>query len=232
MIAMDITMLLEKANQKFKIGRYEDALALYDEVLAIDNNNISALENKGKAYYYLGELNTALRFLEKALKTQMDTGILFGLSWYHWHLSLVHFDLGNLSEAKVHAEQALNLAQTTHNKWLEGVSWTQLGRIIGRTDKSQIDKAEEHILQGMKILNELKTKPLYAEGYMFLGELYADAGQKEKALENLKKVFMTSREVFVIAGSGTLALETGIANIIEPGDKVLNIVAGFLASIL
>jgi tetratricopeptide (TPR) repeat protein len=39
----------------------------------------------------------------------------------------------------------------------------------------------------MKILDELETKPLYAQGYLFLGDLYADAGQKEKAIENLRK---------------------------------------------
>ena len=49
----------------------------------------------------------------------------------------------------------------------------------------------------------------------------------KEALENLKKVFMTKHEVFVIAGSGTLALEISIANIIEPGDKILNIVVGY-----
>jgi aspartate aminotransferase-like enzyme len=38
---------------------------------------------------------------------------------------------------------------------------------------------------------------------------------------------MTKNEVFVIAGSGTLALEMAIANVIEPGDKILNIVAGY-----
>jgi aspartate aminotransferase-like enzyme len=38
---------------------------------------------------------------------------------------------------------------------------------------------------------------------------------------------MTKREAFVIAGSGTLALEIGVANIIEPGDKILNVVTGF-----
>ena len=46
-------------------------------------------------------------------------------------------------------------------------------------------------------------------------------------LENLKMVFMTKHEVFAIAGSGTLALEMGLANIIEPRDKVLNIVTGY-----
>jgi aspartate aminotransferase-like enzyme len=49
----------------------------------------------------------------------------------------------------------------------------------------------------------------------------------KEALNNLKEVFMTDGEVFVIAGSGTLALEMAVANIIEPGDKILNTVSGF-----
>ncbi|MGB9684192.1 MAG: pyridoxal-phosphate-dependent aminotransferase family protein [Candidatus Bathyarchaeales archaeon] len=52
----------------------------------------------------------------------------------------------------------------------------------------------------------------------------------KEALNNLKKVFMTKSEVFVIAGSGTLALEMAIANIVEPGDKVLNTVSGFFGN--
>jgi hypothetical protein len=39
----------------------------------------------------------------------------------------------------------------------------------------------------MKISDELKTRPQCALGYFFLGELHAGAGQKQKALENLKK---------------------------------------------
>jgi hypothetical protein len=34
---------------------------------------------------------------------------------------------------------------------------------------------------------ELKLKALYAPGYYYLGELYVDTGQKERALETLKK---------------------------------------------
>jgi tetratricopeptide (TPR) repeat protein len=143
----------------------------------------------GYGYYFLGELETALEFTEKGLKMQMETGfpVSYILSYIHWCLGFVHFDLGNLNEAKVHAEQALNLAQTSHQKYGEGISWLQLGRILGKIEGSQLHKAEEHILKGMKILEELETKPFYAQGHLFLGELYADAGQKEKAIENLKK---------------------------------------------
>ncbi len=47
----------------------------------------------------------------------------------------------------------------------------------------------------MKICDELKLKPWSAQGYLFLGELYADKGQSEKALENLKKAERMFREM-------------------------------------
>jgi hypothetical protein len=36
-------------------------------------------------------------------------------------------------------------------------------------------------------LDEMKIKPWVSQGYLYLGELYADTGKREKALENLKK---------------------------------------------
>jgi aspartate aminotransferase-like enzyme len=47
--------------------------------------------------------------------------------------------------------------------------------------------------------------------------------------ENLKRLFVTEGEVFAIAGSGTLAQEVGLANVINPGDSVLNLVNGFFS---
>lgn len=45
-------------------------------------------------------------------------------------------------------------------------------------------------------------------------------------LTALRKVFATDGEVFVLAGSGTVAQEAGAANIVEPGDDVLCLVHG------
>jgi tetratricopeptide (TPR) repeat protein len=139
----------------------------------------------GYEYCLLGEPEAALKSMEKALRAQTDIG--FPFPYVHYYSSFVHFDLGNLSEAKVHAEQALNLAQKGHQKHLEGISWLQLGRTLGKIQGSQLHRAEESILKGMQILDELKIKPEYARGYFNLGELYADVGQKEKAIENLRK---------------------------------------------
>ncbi|MGD0661149.1 MAG: hypothetical protein ABSD38_24055 [Syntrophorhabdales bacterium] len=149
----------------------------------------------GWGYYLSGKLDSALEFIEKGLKMQGESGLPFLLSMQHYFLSRVRLDLGSLSEARLHAEEGLNLARTNHQRGIEGMSWIQLGRIIGKTDTSQAAKAEEYILQGMKIFDELNQKPAYASGCLALGELYAGVGQKERALENLKKAETMFREM-------------------------------------
>jgi tetratricopeptide (TPR) repeat protein len=67
------------------------------------------------------------------------------------------------------------------------MSWALLGRILGKKEPEEIERAEEHILKGIQILEELKAKPLISQGYFYLGELYADAGKKDEAMNHLKK---------------------------------------------
>jgi tetratricopeptide (TPR) repeat protein len=141
----------------------------------------------GSAYYFLGDLPIALKYMEKGLKMQLDLGLPFNFSVHHVFLSLVHFDLNNFSEARAHSEQALKFAQTHHEKHFEGFSWMLLGRPLGKMEESQLHRAEECLIEGMRILEELKLKPFFSLAFLFLGKLYSHAGQKEKALENLKK---------------------------------------------
>lgn len=49
-------------------------------------------------------------------------------------------------------------------------------------------------------------------------------------LENLRKVFFAPHgQPFVVAGSGTLAMDMAIANLVEPGDKVLVVSTGYFS---
>src|SRR5512143_3143586 len=51
-----------------------------------------------------------------------------------------------------------------------------------------------------------------------------------QALEKTRKVFLsTDGQPFVLAGSGTLAMDTAVANVIEPGDKALVVNTGFFS---
>ncbi len=49
-----------------------------------------------------------------------------------------------------------------------------------------------------------------------------------RALKNLRKVFLSEKgQPFVVAGSGTLAMDMAIVNLVEPGEKVLVLSSGF-----
>ena len=141
----------------------------------------------GAGYFFLGDLETALKHIEKGRKIHNDQGMSFYRSLHYWLLSEVYFASGDLKNAQSSIEEALKLSQKNKEKHMEGMSWELLGSILGKTDISQRLKAEEYILKGIKILEELGVKPWASQGYLFLGELYADTGQKEKALEHLKK---------------------------------------------
>lgn len=178
-------LLLGKGDGKNSVNHLQSAIGYLEKANAFFLPVLWGF--LGLGYVLLGDFSMALRCIEKGHKMHLDIGLPYFLSIYHRGLSQVHSYLGNLNEAKVHAEQGLNLAQTNHERYAEGIMWLQLGRIVGKMEGSQLRKAEEHLLKGMKILDELETKPACAQSYLFLGELYADAGQKEKAIENLKK---------------------------------------------
>ena len=92
------------------------------------------------------------------------------MSMLYDELSIVHLDLSNFKSAQSYAKKALYLAQKNHEKWNEGNSWLSLGRILGKKESTEPDWAEECILKGIKIMEELKVKPYYSRGYLCLGE--------------------------------------------------------------
>ena len=69
------------------------------------------------------------------------------------------------------------------------------GRVIAATDRMKFDEARELMLEGISMFDELQIRPRYAVGLLRIGELYADAGRKEEALENLKKAEGMFREM-------------------------------------
>ena len=98
----------------------------------------------------------------------------------------IHFENEDFINAKQCYEDAINLYQIDGNHPFEGWALVWLGRILGKMDLMQKDKAEDHILRGVEILKNYQFKPLYSLGYLFLGELYKNRDHKEKAFEYLK----------------------------------------------
>jgi tetratricopeptide (TPR) repeat protein len=141
----------------------------------------------GAAYLALGDLDTCRRCAEKGLQIQLDTGFSVSTAMCYEILATHSLYVGDLENARSYADEALKLAVRGNEQLMEGMQRLLQGRILRREGKSRYSKAEEYILQGIQLLERLELKPYYTRGYLYLGELYADMGQKEKAMEILKK---------------------------------------------
>jgi len=149
----------------------------------------------GLAHYFIGNIPKALEYLEKALKMQVASGLPFWMPFHHVGLSIVHLELNDLTKALFHAEEAINYAKKNKERHWEALSLLQLGMVGWKSQKIKIDEAEQHIRQGIRIVNELGMKPFEMVGYLYLGELFTYVNEREKALEILKRTEKAFQEM-------------------------------------
>jgi tetratricopeptide (TPR) repeat protein len=150
------------------------------------------------AHYFLGDLGTALESSEKCLEIQKSMGVEFLLAGIYRSQGGIYFDQGDHKKGIKLLEKALQLAQKNNEKWVEGFCKILLGWMLGKVDPSNQHEAEDRVLNGIEMCEILKLRPVYSIGYLYLGELYADSGQKEKAFENLKRAERLFQEMGMI----------------------------------
>ncbi len=185
---------LAKGDWKPSKEHFEKGVKYNEEAQWIFGSAVSFL-GLGYACAMLGDRETGKRHVEKGLEIQRDSGAQVFLSQAHFYLGWIHMDLGDLKNARSLAEEALRLSQKNNEKLIEAGSWLLLGRILGKTESLQINKAEGSILKGIEISKELKTKASYSLGHLYLGQLYMTGGEMEKAICNLKKAEGMFREM-------------------------------------
>jgi len=125
----------------------------------------------------------------------MDINRKSMLSFNYLLLGMVEFDSRDFKSAKNYAEKSVSLSQECAERHFEGVSKIWLGKILHTAESSQNDKAEEYILQGIKLLEKLKIIPYISVGYLFLGEIYVSSGQREKAVKKLNNAKLMFQEM-------------------------------------
>jgi len=174
------------------LGRAEESLnhlknsIRYSEEINSPFQQILTLGFMVWTYAMMGEYDTALECGVKAMELDKESGVTIFGSDIYIHLSMFYIEIGDLENARLYANKTIDISSEQEKIFRKGCSLMLLGTITGKEDVSQIDKAEETIRQGMKILDDLKVRPIHAQGFFYLGELYADSGQKQKALETLK----------------------------------------------
>ena len=149
----------------------------------------------GWGYYLLGDYKTARNHIERARRVDTDGGLTYGFPMYYSILSELHYAVGDSNKAMDLAKKGLNYSQNFKQKIWEAYSSLVLARAMIKTDINEFDKAEKFILKGIQIYERLKCRPMSSFHHFLLGELYANIGWKESALNKLKKAESSFQEM-------------------------------------
>jgi tetratricopeptide (TPR) repeat protein len=95
--------------------------------------------------------------------------------------------LGDIDKAVSYTHEAIELSIKMSSMSAEGIAKLSMGRVLGKNKALDNHEALRYILEGKKICDELQLRPQIVDGYFYLGELYSDSGEYEKALEQLKR---------------------------------------------
>jgi class 3 adenylate cyclase/tetratricopeptide (TPR) repeat protein len=205
----------QKSNHSGKMGIVEWS---YGSMLALKGDGEKAVEHLQNAVKYLeesqsvlmlgvawaflgfatclsGKPDTGVEMTEKGLKIHSDLKIPWWISYCHWFCSYAQFGMGKLQEAHKHAALALQFSMVNNERQVQGLSNVWIGRLAVKIDPMEIAGAEQQILKGIALLEELKNKTHYSLGYLWLGEAYTEAGRHEAALKTLKKTETLLREM-------------------------------------
>ena len=189
------------AHPFWMMGDGKTAARVHREALSyIENMENSMLlagawSQLGIAHMLQGDLPAARQFTDRAVDLQLRSGVTPFLSNDFWAKGWVEIESGSFREARSSLEECLRLAVLNKEHASEGLGMIFLGRAMFKEDASTYSSAEASMLQGLQICSELGLRPFYAQGCLFLGELYADAGQKKKSLEQLRKAEGMFREM-------------------------------------
>ena len=179
-------MLAVKGDGEGAVGHLQRAIKYFEESQALIFLGV-AWGWLGWAHLLMGQTKTAVELTEKGLRMHIDLGISFFRSALHSNCCMAYFELGDLCQARTQAELALHFALENDERHIIGMSKGYLGMALARIDPAQIEAAEQQILQGIKLIEELGILPFIGMGYMALGEVYAASGRPKEALGHLKK---------------------------------------------
>jgi len=140
----------------------------------------------GYATAMLGDYEKSNYFIRKGLEMYDSCGVKLHLASAYCFIGSAFQELGNAQLAGKYIEKALKISIENNERSVDGRSNIHMGNLIGKNDPLEKQNAINHIKKGIETLKTLGARPYYAIGYLYLGEIYLDTYESEKAVENLK----------------------------------------------
>jgi len=166
--------LFETGIDHLKQQRYEDAVQVFTELIALDPDNPEAYKNRGVAHMKLAQYDPAIVDFEK---TRQMTPDLEGL---HSNLGVAWYYKGEYAKAIANYDMEIALSPDSH--------YVYFNRAICRAELKQYDKSFDDIAKTLALV------PDYYPAYCLKGDLYLELENMESARAAYEKAVQIAPE--------------------------------------
>jgi class 3 adenylate cyclase/tetratricopeptide (TPR) repeat protein len=174
-------------------GEWNQAIQYYKESMRIAEK----AEDLFRLYLvksYNGRAHTMIKnpshgrvLLEESLALAEQIGTKFWLAWQKTALAACLFSLGELETGSHLCQEAINLGEDTNDRYVIAFAKRTFAEILSCLEPSDFHKADQAILEAIRIQQEIGVKPELARSYVSYTHLLIEKGEEEKALEYLGK---------------------------------------------
>ncbi|KAJ7006790.1 hypothetical protein D5086_004571 [Populus alba] len=232
--SMDPEALKNKGNERYKQGRYEEALVWYDRAISLDSNKATYRSNRSAALIGLGRLTEAVLECKEAIRLDPS------YQRAHYRLATLYFRLGETEKALCHYKQSgpstdskevaqaqalqMHLNRCTEARKLK--EWNRLLKETERSISSGADSAPQvYAMQAEALLRLHRHQEAYT-AYQKGPNFSADFYTKLFGLTIAPYILMIGAQIYMAAGRFEDAMATAQqATRLDPSnEEVSNVV--------
>lgn len=172
----------------------EETLAIVEKTADV-HPQYNALAAIGRTHMLLGMQNRAARSLERALTLAFEQQVYTFVPMYQaWHAETIAAR-GDANRALRLAENAVQLAQKTHQRLGEATAKRALGAIYGSMGVSEWPRAQAYLDESITMLRDMAMKPFLAAALFQLAQLSFEHGDIQVAADALAEARQLAIEV-------------------------------------
>ncbi len=163
-------------------GKREAGVAACQQALAMAPDPLTmafALGTMGYVYLEQDMLQEALPYLEQAVRAMQQCGYARMQGLYNTYLGVAHLRQGEIDRAQALAEEALEIAQATSDRFGAGWSLRLLGRVA--QERGALDVSREHLNHAVRTFLSIRASFEVARTQLQLAEIACEQDEPRAA---------------------------------------------------
>ena len=175
-------------NRAAAAARAQEVTALAEEKGALTWKALGIM-GQGSELSLAGRASGAIEMLISGIAAWRTTGATLYVPFYLPHLARARAELGQFEEAWLGIGEAMNLAETTREKWCEAEIHRTAGELTLMSPEPDTAKAQAYFERALAIARQQQAKSWELRAAMSIARLWRDQGKRSEACDLLAPIY-------------------------------------------